>query len=74
MVTCLRRTMWLVCLLAGMMAAAGACTAVVKRPPRPAPRMEVRAAKPRPQAVWVKGHWTWRARARRWVWIPGHWR
>ncbi len=49
------------------------CAVVVRRPPRPAAHIEVLPARPRPQAVWIQGHWAWRSRPHRWVWVPGHW-
>jgi len=51
-----------------------ACTVVIKRPPRPVPRVEVQPPRPGPRTVWVPGHWQWRPRAGRWIWVPGHWR
>lgn len=50
------------------------CAVVVRRPPRPAARIEVVAPRPHHGAAWVKGHWQWRPRAGQWIWVPGHWR
>src|SRR5690242_7758191 len=42
---------------------------VIQEPP---PRVEVVTARPRPNAVWVKGHWVREGKGHRWV--PGYWR
>lgn len=62
--------------VSGLLIALSGCTVVVKRPPRPAAKIEVRPAAPGPTAVWVAGHWKWKDHRRRgrWIWIPGHWK
>lgn len=52
------------------------CVVVMKRPPRPIAKIEVKPVKPRHHAVWVAGHWKWKGHRRhgRWFWIPGHWK
>ncbi len=45
------------------------------RPPRPAPRVEVKPPRPAaPRAKWVPGHWRWNRRGKKWHWVPGHWK
>ncbi len=34
-------------------------------------RIEVRPAPPSPDAVWIDGHWGWRADE--YIWVEGHW-
>lgn len=36
----------------------------------PPPRVEVIAARPGPEFVWVAGYWSWDDD---YVWVPGHW-
>ncbi|MCD4814044.1 hypothetical protein K8S19_10190 [bacterium] len=60
--------------LGGLTMAMTSCMVVVKRPPRPAMRVEMKSVRPAPRAVWVAGHWQWKPRGKRWVWVPGHWR
>ncbi len=65
---------------------AEARTRVVVQVRPPAPRVEVRVARPHAHAVWIGGAWTWSSgryvwRSGRWisppqrhaVWVPGHW-
>jgi len=49
------------------------CTVFVRRPPKPAPIVEVKPPKPHPRAVWIPGHWKWSYKYHKWIWIPGHW-
>lgn len=49
------------------------CTTYVQPPP-PAPKVEVRPAKPHNHAVWTPGHWKWKGKRQGYRWIPGHWR
>ncbi len=42
--------------------------------PVPAPRAEFVPVPPRVGAVWIRGHWAWRPRARIYVWVPGYYR
>src|SRR6185369_3995170 len=37
----------------------------------PAPRVEVRVARPSPRHVWINGYWGWEGG--RHVWFPGRW-
>jgi len=48
------------------------CTIYV-RPEPPAPRKEVRSARPHNHAVWVAGHWKWKNQRKGYKWVPGHW-
>ncbi len=57
----------------------------VRKAPPPV-RVEVRSARPFPNAVWIAGHWQWNGVRFVWVsgkwvkpqsgrvWVPGHWR
>jgi hypothetical protein len=47
------------------------CVATIQPPP--AREEVVVAARPYPDAVWMKGHWQWKRWHREWVWVPGHW-
>lgn len=73
-------------LLAGLLFILGGCarhrTVVVASPSDavdvvyvqkapPAPKAEVRPAKPAAKAVWVDGHWQWTGR--KYTWVSGHW-
>ena len=50
----------------------GGCSTVAYVPQAPpAPKTEVRPAKPGPGHVWVNGHWNWNGH--RYVWVSGHW-
>jgi hypothetical protein len=49
------------------------CTVLIRRPPKPAPIIEIRPIKPHPKAIWIQGHWKWSYKYKKWVWIPGHW-
>jgi len=51
-------------------AAPAADTVVVQQAPPPAP-VEVIAAAPGPDYVWVDGEWDWNGVT--WVWVGGHW-
>ena len=42
---------------------------VMVRPPEP--RVEVYGVPPRPEAIWISGHWM--HKRGEWVWVPGHW-
>ena len=59
--------------LAGSLASTpAAAQVVIVAPTAPPPlRMEAMPA-PRPDAVWVRGHWRWDGRG--YVWVNGHWR
>jgi hypothetical protein len=48
------------------------CASGPPGPPPPPKAAVKKPPKPRPGAVWVKGHWAWRRG--RWVWISGHWK
>jgi WXXGXW repeat (2 copies) len=45
----------------------------VDREPPPA-RVELIAAAPGDDHIWVQGHWVWLANRREYEWSPGHWR
>jgi hypothetical protein len=48
------------------------CAGTVYVPEQPpAPRDEVKPARPGPKAVWIDGHW--KHSGGQWVWAPGHW-
>ena len=55
--------------LSGLMIGCGP-TVVVRQPPPK--KVEVKPAKPYPNAVWVQGHWAYRGGT--YVWVPGHWK
>ena len=38
----------------------------------PAPRVEIRTARPARDVVWAPGHW--KRGAGSWIWVPGHWK
>ncbi len=76
-------------ILAGLLAlsvASCASRVVYVRKAPPPVRVEVRPARPFPNAVWVAGYWNWNGTrfvwvSGRWVkprrgmvWVPGHWR
>ncbi|MGC3984625.1 MAG: YXWGXW repeat-containing protein [Pseudorhodoferax sp.] len=75
--TRLHRRLALAALVAGS-ALLGACTTVVREPPRqhtvvrevPAPLAEVIPTPPGPGLHWVPGHWAWREG--NWRWLGGH--
>ena len=63
-------------------------TVIVAPEAPPPPRIEVRPAPPRPDMVWMEGHWEWNPQTHtygwtqgtfaepprpRAVWTPGHW-
>ena len=45
-------------------------TVYLKSPP-PAVKVEVKPAKPFPNALWNAGHWAWKGG--KYIWISGHW-
>lgn len=42
-------------------------------PPPPNGYVEVMAEPPYPDAVWVRGCWSWNRYEQQNIWIPGHW-
>jgi hypothetical protein len=50
--------------------AAGVRVAVITASP-PSPRLEVRTVAPKPDHVWISGHWRWNGS--RHVWVAGQW-
>ena len=61
-------------LLSSIMLTANLSCTPVPPPPKPKKVVVVRTKPPRPGAVWVKGHWKWNRRLRKYVWVKGHWR
>ena len=55
--------------IAGLLSGCTTVAYVPKAPP--APKTEVRPAKPGPSHTWVNGHWKWNGH--RYVWVSGHW-
>ena len=47
------------------------CATVVRMPPPPPARVEIRPAPPTYRAVWINGHWKYKRN--HWVWVSGHW-
>ena len=48
------------------------CAAELYTDTEPPPlRVEIRPLQPTPEAIWIDGHWAWRAH--QYVWIDGHW-
>ena len=47
--------------------------AQIRIAPPPVKVVKVRPAKPFKKAVWISGHWKWRAKKNNYVWVKGHW-
>jgi hypothetical protein len=65
----MKKAAWLT--LFAMALALTACVAAGPKTAPPAPRTEVRPAKPGPGYVWIPGHWKWAGG--RYLWLKGHW-
>ncbi len=66
-----RRVSRLAVLATVFMLALGCAGTVVVRQAPPAPKVEVKPARPGKKAVWIGGHWKWNGH--RYVWSNGHW-